>query len=177
MCLFLLGGVLYFRPRARGWSLRCEGGEHLWIADRTGPAVFGFITPRIVIPRWLVEAPLEVRSLVIRHEREHIAGRDPLLLTVGLLLVSLAPWNVALWWQLRRLRFAIEVDCDSRVLSAGVDAVTYGRTLLTVGQKQFSRPMGAVALVEPVSQLEQRIRLMVAKNSRHVARLSHGARS
>lgn len=167
MYLFLLGGALYFRPRARGWSPRHEGGEHLWIADRTGPAVFGFITPRIVVPRWFCDAPLEVRSLVIQHEREHIAGRDPLLLTAGLLLVALAPWNAALWWQLRRLRFAIEVDCDSRVLSAGVDAVTYGRTLLTVGQRQVIRPLGAVALGEPVSQLEQRIRLMVAKNSRH----------
>ena len=167
MYLFLLGGVLYFRPHARGWSPRREGGERLWVADRTGPAVFGFLTPRIVIPRWLIDTPLEVRSLVIQHEREHIAGRDPLLLTAGLLLVSLAPWNPALWWQLRRLRFAIEVDCDSRVLSAGVDAVTYGRTLLTVGQKQTSRPMGAVALGEPISQLEKRISLMVAKNSRH----------
>ncbi len=167
MSLFLLGGAWYFRPRARGWSPRHEGGECLWIADGTGPAVFGFITPRIVIPRWLLDAPLEVRSLVIQHEREHIAGRDPLLLTAGLLLVALAPWNAALWWQLRRLRFALEVDCDSRVLSSGVDAVTYGRTLLTVGQQQVSRPLGAVALGEPVSQLEQRIRLMVAKNSRH----------
>lgn len=167
MYLFLLGGVLYFRPHARGWIPRREGGERLWVADRTGPAVFGFITPRIVIPRWLLDAPLEVRSLVIQHEREHIAGRDPLFLTVGLLLVSLAPWNAALWWQLRRLRFAIEVDCDSRVLSAGVDAVSYGRTLLTVGQQQAFRPMGAVALGETTSQLEQRIRLMIAKNSRH----------
>lgn len=167
MYLFLLGGALYFRPRARGWSPRHEGDEHLWIADRTGPAVFGFITPRIVVPRWFFDASLEVRSLVIQHEREHIAGRDPLLLTAGLLLVALAPWNAALWWQLRRLRFAIEVDCDSRVLCAGVDAVTYGRTLLTVGQQQVSRPMGAVALGEPVSQLEQRIKLMVEKNSRH----------
>ena len=167
MYVFLLGGMLYFRPRARGWNPRDEGGERLWITERTGPAVFGFMAPWIVIPRWLLDAPPEVRSLVIQHEREHIAGRDPFLLTAGLLLVSLAPWNVALWWQLRRLRFAIEVDCDSRVLSAGVDALAYGRTLLTVGQQQVSRPLGAVALGEPVSQLEQRIRLMVAKNSRH----------
>lgn len=167
MLLFLVGGALYFRPRARGWSPRHEGGQRLWIADRTGPAVFGFITPRIVVPRWLLDVPQEVRCLVIQHEREHIDGADPLLLTVGLLLVALAPWNAALWWQLRRLRFALEVDCDSRVLSAGVDAVTYGRTLLTVGQQQVSRPLGAVALGEPVSQLEQRIRLMVAKSSKH----------
>ena len=167
MCVFLFGGALYFRPRARGWSPRREGGVPLWVADGAGPAVFGFMTPRIVIPRWLLDAPPEVRSLVIQHEREHVVGGDSLLLTVGLLVVALAPWNPALWWQLRRLRFALEVDCDARVLRSGVDAVAYGQTLLTVGQKQITRPMGALALVEPVSQLERRIRLMISNNGRH----------
>jgi hypothetical protein len=31
-----------------------------------------------------------------------------------------------LWWQLRRLRHAIEVDCDARVLMAGHNMTTYG---------------------------------------------------
>ena len=33
--------------------------------------------------------------------------------------VVLMPWNLPLWWQWRRLRFAIEVDCDARVLASG----------------------------------------------------------
>src|SRR5262249_58279568 len=30
--------------------------------------------------------------------------------------VGALPWNVALWWQRSRLRLAVEMDCDARVL-------------------------------------------------------------
>jgi len=54
--------------------------------------------------------------MVIAHEQSHLAAHDPLLLIVALFLLVLMPWNLPLWWQLHRLRYAIEVDCDSRVL-------------------------------------------------------------
>jgi len=38
--------------------------------------------------------------------------------------------------QLRRLRCAIEVDCDARVLKAGHDTASYGETLIVVGQRR-----------------------------------------
>jgi hypothetical protein len=42
------------------------------------------------------------------------------------------PWNVALWAAFARLRFAIEADCDGRVLAARIDVRRYGRLLLKV---------------------------------------------
>ena len=42
----------------------------------------------------------------------------PVFLMVTALTLILAPWNVALWWQLRRLRLAVEMDCDRRVVAA-----------------------------------------------------------
>ena len=36
------------------------------------------------------------------------------------------PWNLALWWQLRRLRLAVEMDCDNRVVAALGDPNPYG---------------------------------------------------
>ena len=50
---------------------------------------------------------------------EHVRTKDPLTLALGLAAVVVAPWNPLAWWQHRRLRDAVEVDCDRRVLSEG----------------------------------------------------------
>jgi hypothetical protein len=163
----LAGGSIGYRHNARRWRPGKVCGVSLFIADRTGPAVFGVVRPRIVIPSWLTEAPRATQSIAIDHEREHIAAGDPLLVAATLLLVALVPWNAPLWWQLRRLRFAIEIDCDSRLLGNGVDAVAYGEALLAVGRRRRSgMPLGAMAMIESVSQLERRVRFMLIETPR-----------
>lgn len=162
--LTLLYLVLWLRLRidSRHWHRHGIGAQEVWVTEALGPAVYGFVRSRILLPRWALDLPAVSRSLVLAHEREHLAVRDPLLLLLGLAIVAAAPWNLPLWWQLRRLRFAIEVDCDARVLSRGADARAYGEILLTVGQHRFFTPMGAVALTEPASQLRRRIRVMTS---------------
>jgi hypothetical protein len=156
-CLAWLG----LRRSARRWrTARVEGGEVL-ISNRMGPAMFGLMRPRIVIPRWLHEASGDLPAMVLCHEREHIAARDHLVLAVGLFVIALSPWNVALWWQLRRLRLAIETDCDARVVHRGVDAIAYAKMLLAVKLRRAAAPLATVALMEPVSQLERRIGLVL----------------
>ena len=113
------------------------------------------------MPNAVLSQPNATQSIALKHEQSHIAGDDPALLLFGLILVILAPWNVALWWQLRRLRFAIEVDCDARILKSGVEAAAYGETLLSISQQGGSVPLGMVALTEPTSQLERRVRIMM----------------
>jgi hypothetical protein len=116
--------------------------------------------PVILMPRWALDAPGNTRAIVLAHEQEHVAARDPALLWLGLILVVIAPWNLALWWQLQRLRFAIEVDCDARVLGRGAGARVYGEVLLAIGARRTSTPVGAIALTEPASQLLRRVRIM-----------------
>lgn len=142
------------------------GDQPILVSDDVGPAVFGIFSPAIVLPRWLAEQDSGLRSLVLRHEREHLAGRDHLLLVAALAIVATMPWNLALWWQLRRLRTALEMDCDARVLRHGVDPREYSEALFTVGQRPAGIPLGAVALTEPVSELERRIRTMLEKTRR-----------
>src|SRR6185312_13070046 len=98
------------------------------------------------------------------HEREHVVACDQLLLLAGVLCVSVAPWNPLLWWQLRRLRFAIEVDCDARVLRQGTDPRRYGEMLLAVSERHARTPLAAVALTEPASHLERRIRIIMHRS-------------
>ncbi len=148
--------------RARAWPRLSSAHDDVLRADDIGPAVFGLLRPRVVLPRWLNSAPEATQELVLAHERQHIAARDPQLLLLALFLVMLFPWNLPLLWQLRRLRFALEVDCDARVLANSADPIAYGEALLVVSQRESLSPAGAIALIERPSQLVRRIEIMTA---------------
>jgi beta-lactamase regulating signal transducer with metallopeptidase domain len=137
-------------------------GASASLTGATGPAVFGFLRPRILLPQWLLDSPSAQQRIVIAHEQQHIAARDPLWLLVALFLVALAPWNPVLWWQLKRLRFAIEADCDARVLKGGIGASHYAEVLLSVGRHRSPTPVGLMAVTEHHSALEQRVCAIMA---------------
>lgn len=147
---------------ARRWQRNTIEGHEVWVTGNMGPAVVGFLRPRILMPRWVLEAPQGIRAFVLTHEQEHIRAGDQWLVLLGLLVIAAAPWNLPLWWQLRRMRFAIEVDCDARVLSLRADPRAYGEALLSIGQRQSFTPVMAIALTEPASQLLRRIRIMTS---------------
>ena len=151
--------------RRRQWTRHTLDGVEVYLSDHDGPAVAGLIRPRIVVPRWLAEAPRDTSALVLRHEAAHRAGRDPMLLAVATALRTLFPWNLALWFMNRRLRLAIEIDCDARVLRGGADPGAYGALLLDVAQRRSGQRM-SLALLEPMSCLERRIRAMMTASSR-----------
>jgi hypothetical protein len=100
------------------------------------------------------------------HELEHISARDQVSIVATQVIAILLPWNLPFWWFAHRLRAAIEVDCDARVLRRGVEAAHYGEVLLTVGQRRARLPNIAPALSEPVTQLERRIRIMLMRPTR-----------
>jgi hypothetical protein len=106
-----------------------------------------------------------MRSTVVTHELEHIAARDQTCIVAMQLVTILIPWNLPLWWFIRRLRSAIELDCDARVLQRGVDATHYADVLLAVGQHRMASPLGAATLVDPITQLERRIRIMLKRSN------------
>jgi bla regulator protein blaR1 len=157
--LVLNGAQLLWRKRR--WKSGIVAGASVYIAPGVGPAVVGLLRPRIVVPTWLAETSPSHQAMVIAHEQAHLAAHDPQVLTVALSLLVLMPWNFPLWWQLHRLRYAIEVDCDARVLKAGLDTRQYGEMLLDVSQRP-SVYIGAVAAMsESKSFLEERITIMV----------------
>jgi beta-lactamase regulating signal transducer with metallopeptidase domain len=162
LMLWLIAASWAVSRKLRHWQVGTLDGHIVRITRDTGPAVCGVLVPRIVVPQWVVGATNPVRELILLHEQSHLRANDPLLYRTGLLLVVLLPWNIPLWWQLHRLRFAIEVDCDARVLNAaGRDPVAYGEVLLTIGQRFSNLPIGSMALNESANQLERRIRIMM----------------
>src|SRR6266481_2072595 len=155
------GAHLFWRKRR--WSLGTVGGTSVYLASDVGPAVVGLIRPRIVVPAWLTQSSAREQAAVVAHEQSHLDAHDPALLTVALCLLVFMPWNLPLWWQLRRLRYAIEVDCDARVLRGGHDATQYGETLIAIGQRQSAFIGAVAAMSESKSFLEERIRILVRK--------------
>ncbi|MEO7963502.1 MAG: M56 family metallopeptidase, partial [Gemmatimonadaceae bacterium] len=166
MLLLVLSGVLQLR-RSRARAERASvAGESVAVTADVGPGAVWFGEPRIVLPRWACSLGDDQTSLLVRHEREHVRAGDPSLLASALGLLVLAPWNLPLWFISRRMRAAIEIDCDARVLAEGGDVRRYGELLLTVaarrrGRSSNVRPLDALLpFAEPASPLERRIRAM-----------------
>jgi hypothetical protein len=167
--LVILGGFLRLAWCRRGWSAGRMAGRRVLVAPEAGPAVTLLPLPCIVVPRWLQSRPDGEQRLVIAHEQSHLDARDPQLLLLALALLVVMPWNLPLWWQLRRLRFAIEVDCDARVLRQGHEVSRYGETLIAVGARRARSLALVPAMAGSPSSLEQRIRTMMRKETRYGA--------
>jgi TonB family protein len=139
-------------------------GCRILISEDLGPAVaFGF-RRRIVVPRWLMEERADSIQAVVAHERSHLEARDPELILLASIPALLMPWNLALWWQLARLRLAVEVDCDQRVLArTNLSKIEYGHLLLHVGSRGRTRRFAAAAFSERPSDLRRRLERMMEK--------------
>ena len=163
MLLALIASGVHLFMRKRRWQISTVSGASVYVTGDVGPAVVGLLRPRIVVPKWVTMALPTHQSAVIAHEQSHLDARDPQLFTFALALLVFMPWNLPLWWQLRRLRYAIEVDCDARVLAGGLDPAHYGETLITVGERQSAYVGAVAAMSESRSFLEERIRIMLSK--------------
>ena len=153
----LAGANLALRRRQRTWQPGMVAGTPVLVSRDAGPAVVGVLRPQIVVPAWLVDARPERQTLVLAHEQAHLAAGDQRLLAAMVLLLVAMPWNVALWFQLHRLRLAIEVDCDARVLAQGHSLAAYGAARLA---------LMTPAVTESAGFLERRLRLMTRRPAR-----------
>jgi TonB family protein len=152
--------------RARGWPTSSRGRRTFRISPRLGPAALGLLRPEIVVPRWALSLSSSDLALILDHEEEHVRARDPLLLAIGVIPVLAAPWNPVLWWQVRRLRDAIEVDTDRRVLRRGAAPASYGRLLLDVEGRAHREILPIPAMSGSPSLLERRLSAMKTRSRR-----------
>ncbi|MEJ2216506.1 MAG: M56 family metallopeptidase [Gemmatimonadota bacterium] len=155
---FLSAGALW--RRRRHWRPTEVDGVPVLVSADTGPAALGVVKSAVVVPEWALALVQPRRRMLVTHEHEHVRAKDPALQLAGLLLVVAMPWNPVLWWLLARLRLAIELDCDARVLRRETDAHTYGTLLLEVGRRRSGLRYAAVGMAESPSMLERRIRMI-----------------
>lgn len=148
---------------------RFVDGVPVLVSASVGPAVIGVVQPSVLLPEALLELEAPLRRLVLRHEQEHCRARDPWIVLGSALALVIVPWNLPLWWIVRRARLALEVDCDARVLATEANTTQYGKLLLLISQRQKVTVL-APMLAASSSHLEQRIAAMlpIRSNHRHV---------
>ena len=84
-CVLLISlarSVAQLRRRRVAWKqVETEIGP-VFVADDDGPAVVGWLRPRIVIPSWVLAEDSSTQTLMLRHELEHLRAGDTRLLLV-----------------------------------------------------------------------------------------------
>lgn len=165
--LLLAAMYVRHRTRLRRADTAIVEGVRVRLMDGFGPAVVGVHRPEIVLPRWLLTRDARAQAMVIAHERSHVTARDPLLLLAGCAAVAAMPWNPFAWHLLGRLRLAIELDCDLRVLRAGVTAGSYGALLIDLTAALPRAGLATPAFAYRPSDLERRLRAMTTRPVSH----------
>lgn len=167
LLLRLLLAAIHVRRLTQSASPMVVDGTTVLLAEGFGPASVGWRSPRVVIPQWVLALDKPLRALVLRHEAEHCVSRDPRFVWCAAVATSLMPWNAGLWWIARRLRLALELDCDVRTLRNGGDPRMYAKLLLFMTQ-QHAAPVAhlrlASSLASTRSHLAQRISAMQQKS-------------
>ena len=94
-----------------------------------------------------------------------VVWQRQLTLVLGSTVLALMPWNAPLWLMAKRLRLAIEVDCDRRVLREDhCDVQTYGSLLVDVGRRKGGVVYAGAGFSWARSLLEHRILQMTARS-------------
>jgi len=142
-------------------------GTAVRVSADDGPMVVGIRAPEIVVPRSLLLRDAHEVRLVLAHEGEHLAARDSWLLVLSALIVACLPGLPALWWMRARLREAVEIDCDARVLARGrAPVATYGQLLLALASRRAVTGPVPLGLSLHPSTLERRILAMTTRPTR-----------
>ncbi|WP_332859750.1 M56 family metallopeptidase [Janthinobacterium svalbardensis] len=171
MLLMLALRSIWLLSHQRRWQKSTLLGMPVYLSGGIGPCVAGLLRPCIVMPVWLQLIPPRQQALLLAHAQCRLAARDPQLLALAYALIVLMPWNLPLWWQLHRLRFAIEVDCDARMLAHGHAWRDYATVLRRHGQ-YYSGLTGAspIVLNDPRA-LRRRRHLMARFTGKQAANL------
>lgn len=157
----------HFTRRRAHWPRGNLRGTPVRIASDTGPAVIGVTNTEIVVPQWLLARDDREQELVLAHETEHVRMRDPLLLALAQFTVVLLPWHPAVWWMAGRLRLAVELDCDRRVLQRGASARDYGALLIDLTDHRTAFGLALPAFSCSPSHLERRLVAMTPKRLKY----------
>lgn len=161
----LVLAIAYGQRRLAGERQRSKphrlNGQAVLVTENLGPAVAGIRRPVVLVPRWVLALDQRAQELLLAHEFEHVKRGDTRLLLAGAVAAAVMPWNPVVWWMTRRLRLAVEQDCDARVLTAHPDIRRYADLLLTAASRHgLTARLLAAHFGEHRSDLGRRIQAM-----------------
>jgi TonB family protein len=137
---------------------------------------WGFVQPKVILPRTAQDWTGERIRVVLAHELAHIKRGDWLIQMVAEIARAGYWFNPVMWIACRRLRLESEQATDDVVLHAGINGSEYASHLLELA-RAFSRHgawLPAPAIARP-SSLERRVRAML-NNRTDRAPLTRAAR-
>ncbi|MBI2925344.1 MAG: hypothetical protein HYY24_06530 [Verrucomicrobia bacterium] len=107
-----------------------------------GPALYGFLRPRLLLPRGLVESFSDQQlRFIFLHELAHLERHD-IALNWLLTALQVAHWfNPLVWLAFHRMRADRELACDAMALACAQphERRSYGETILKL-LEGFTRP-------------------------------------
>jgi len=133
------------------------------VAELPVPLAGGIRTPVILLPGRFVDASGRERvELVLRHELEHIARRDPLWNLAGSLLRIVWWWHPVLGLLLREMRRVREERCDDAVVTIAPErARDYAHALIDLVPRTASVAIPLPACGATGSLFELRLRRLL----------------
>ncbi len=142
--------------KRRGVRVSITEGEHM-------PLATGFLRPRIFLPRSSVAWARERLRAVLLHELGHIERRDLETQALARVVRTVYWFHPLAWMACRRMDIEREKACDDLVVSQGMDAPAYARTLLDLATLFHGRLLMRYAVVSMArpSTLETRIRAIL----------------
>ena len=122
------------------------------------PFTFGLLRPRMLLPEGWDRWSAARLTVVLDHERAHMARRDPLVQFLALLNRAVFWFHPLAWWLERQLAALAEEACDAVVLARGHSAGDYSEHLLELARMSGRRPLARlVGMSMPGSGLLRRI--------------------
>ncbi|HZQ39914.1 MAG TPA: M56 family metallopeptidase, partial [Rhizomicrobium sp.] len=130
---------------------------------KAGPAVLGFLSPRIVTPDGFQDHfTAQERAAILAHERVHLARQDARINALAALLRCLCWFNPLIHLGARWLRIDQELACDASVVARSVSRRDYAEALLKSQMAVADLPLGCYwpgaqhPLVERIALLKRK---------------------
>lgn len=135
ICFIIYFGVQYVIVRKKvAFAVREK--KNIWLCEEIqSPFVMGVVHPKIYLPTNMDD---NEKCHILRHERAHIAHKDPLVRILGSVALVLHWWNPLVWYAIHKMNQDMEMFCDETALAKATVAErkAYSNSLLQFAMKQ-----------------------------------------
>src|ERR1700681_1237992 len=108
--------------------------ELRWHDGVTQPVTFGIRRPVVLLPRRLLDLPVEAQHAVLCHELLHVARGDWLWMAMEQAVQTVFWFHPAMWWALGQIHLSREQAVDERVIRLTGTRQPYLRALMTFAE-------------------------------------------
>lgn len=140
------------------------------------PVALGIISPKILLPEYLLRAPNESLRAVLLHEIAHLLRKDSLVLILQSISQILHAINPMIWLMNAKLNHYREQVCDEYALAhSHASPDSYGEVLLECASRLHRRApfMGANAcFFESKNGLRERIQFIISRKDNTMTMIS-----